>query len=420
MKKCLIISYYYPPFPSVASLRPQWMHELLPLYGWDSGVLTHCFDNRLYKDSADQQIWRALDVSPASEPWAHKVAWFMHRLGGRAKKAAGGAISPQSFWKIFAKKKFQQIVSAYQPNVLLATYPPIDTLELGLWAHRQYGIPLVADFRDGLLFESMEPFARFPKWEGRCNRVEQQIARQAAGIITVTDPITGYFAERYRLDKVATISNGYFPRSATKPVLPASNNWYEPGRVNIVYTGRIGFSDRSVEEVFAEFVNQVGRFEKKDLLRIHFLGWLRDEENRQLHDLQECGIVRCHGPVSHVEALAAQQAADWLLLLVSRKRQSVATGKLFEYLQARRPILALGGESAARRIIGETGTGLSLDPGILNELPAFLLEMVEDSAAAQNRHYHPIDEAIERYDVRKLTGRLADVLEQAAINQTEN
>jgi type IV pilus biogenesis protein CpaD/CtpE len=59
--------------------------------------------------------------------------------------------------------------------------------------------------------------------------------------------------------------------------------------------------------------------------------------------------------------LALQRAADALLVVTgSASQRSVATGKLFEYLGARRPILVLGKETEAARIVAETRAGLAV------------------------------------------------------------
>jgi hypothetical protein len=60
-------------------------------------------------------------------------------------------------------------------------------------------------------------------------------------------------------------------------------------------------------------------------------------------------------------ALALQRRADTLLVLAEgnqvRPARSVATGKLFEYLGARRPVLVLGEDSEAARIVAGASAG---------------------------------------------------------------
>lgn len=54
-------------------------------------------------------------------------------------------------------------------------------------------------------------------------------------------------------------------------------------------------------------------------------------------------------------------AASGLVLLTTPGHRSHATGKLFEYLAARRPILALALDSAAAKIVNHCVSGVEID-----------------------------------------------------------
>jgi glycosyltransferase involved in cell wall biosynthesis len=61
-----------------------------------------------------------------------------------------------------------------------------------------------------------------------------------------------------------------------------------------------------------------------------------------------------------------ERAADSLLLLTAGNRRGEATGKLYEYLSAGRPILVLGDRTEAARIVADAGAGIAVaaeDPG---------------------------------------------------------
>ena len=100
--------------------------------------------------------------------------------------------------------------------------------------------------------------------------------------------------------------------------------------------------------------------EQAKQLEVVFAGSLTDEERRALAAPDLAGTVRFVGWLERPRALALQRAADALLVVTGgAERRSVATGKLFEYLASGRPILVLGDETEAARIVGETGSGLS-------------------------------------------------------------
>ena len=94
------------------------------------------------------------------------------------------------------------------------------------------------------------------------------------------------------------------------------------------------------------------------------MGELSPAEREALAPLAELGVVRLEGAVERGAALAFQRGAD-ALLLVDHPRPwpaSNAPGKLFEYLAAGKPILALCGEGETRRTVGELGAGLWAAP----------------------------------------------------------
>ena len=75
-------------------------------------------------------------------------------------------------------------------------------------------------------------------------------------------------------------------------------------------------------------------------------------------------IIKIHGQVSHEDALKRQKKSQLLLLLNwnDPKEKGVFTGKIFEYLSAQRPIIALGGYGGVvKELLEQTKAGVSLN-----------------------------------------------------------
>ena len=102
------------------------------------------------------------------------------------------------------------------------------------------------------------------------------------------------------------------------------------------------------------------RPEAADRLRILVAGRVDAEEERYLSELDPANMIRHLGHLPHDSMLALQRRADALLLVTASGLVSLATGKLFEYLAADRPIIALGTGNEAARIVEETGTGVTV------------------------------------------------------------
>jgi glycosyltransferase involved in cell wall biosynthesis len=93
-------------------------------------------------------------------------------------------------------------------------------------------------------------------------------------------------------------------------------------------------------------------------VEVVFAGPLSTQESEALSAPDLRGLVRTVGSLDRPRALALQRSADALIVITEgARRRSVATGKLFEYLAAGPPILVLGAETEAARIVEEVGAG---------------------------------------------------------------
>jgi glycosyltransferase involved in cell wall biosynthesis len=118
-------------------------------------------------------------------------------------------------------------------------------------------------------------------------------------------------------------------------------------------------------------------------------------------DVEDAGVL------DRDAALALQRDADGLLLLTSR-RHGEATGKLFEYLFAGRPIVALAAGNEAARIVEETATGVAVDPDDAEGIERALRRLAAGELAAS---YAPRE--LERFRYPAPARRMADALEEA-------
>jgi len=132
-------------------------------------------------------------------------------------------------------------------------------------------------------------------------------------------------------------------------------------------------------------------------------------EDIQMYKLQEQLLKIDY--LSHSEAIAKQNSSQVLMLLINQSgnAKGILTGKFFEYLAAKRPILAVGptdGDAAV--VLNETGAGVMVDftdeqatrMAILN----YYNQYKKDTLSVQS-------ESVERFSRRSLTGKLAGLLD---------
>lgn len=389
--KVLLVAYHFPPMNSSGAQRPFAMLKLLPRFGVDVSVLTYTYSRSNLE--SEPHILRVHDTNSEG---AGKLLHYPLRVLQRVSRAFGRSTSWHGAWARGVKRRADAIFQSVDPDLVLSTYPPIETLDLGLYLSEKYDVPFVADFRDGLLFESVEPeMLRSQRTRARYESVEQKIALQAAGIVTVSDPISRYFRSEYRHPAVTTVPNGFDP----------DERWVEPGpeeldpaKFNLVYTGRLGLSEKGRRaSTFAEGVARLVERspEVAEKLRIHLVGEFSSAERADMADLLDLGIVRFHGKVDRSRALGFQRAATMLLLVATSGKTSVATGKLFEYLNAGRPVFGVTRNTVAEKIILETGAGFVVDPADPDAIGDLLRQMVLDPRLVDSKK--PRTEEIEKY-----------------------
>ena len=263
-------------------------------------------------------------------------------------------------WLPFGLREGARLITTWRPDVIYASAMPFTSLIVASRLSRRFKIPWIAEFRDLWVGG---PYYDYPPWRRWLEApLERAVIRGADGLVTVSDPLADTLRKKFG-KPTATILNGYDSED-----IPAVSTTYPPDRerLNIVYTGMVYPGRRDPSSLF-EAIARLGEEGKR--VRVRFFGRMLPgvEELAKKYGVQEC--VELHGPVSHRQSLRHQIEADLLLLLLwnDPREHGVYTGKLFEYLGARRPIIALGLEDGvAASLIRERAAGIaSNDPGDL-------------------------------------------------------
>ena len=110
-----------------------------------------------------------------------------------------------------------------------------------------------------------------------------------------------------------------------------------------------------------------------------------------------------------------KQRESQLLLILNwedPEERGVYTAKIFEYLAARRPILATGGsrDDVVGRLLGQTRTGIPA-PAI-EDVKHTLKQLYQEFKRKGEIAYHGDESEINRYSHREMAGRFAEVLEK--------
>ena len=227
-------------------------------------------------------------------------------------------------------------------------------------------------------------------------KMERLVLEQADDVIVVSEAIQKMFvskSERVNESKIHVIPNGFDEDDFVKPDTSENKEFV------ITYTGTL--SGEYDTKAFIQGLKQVN----KDNIKIRLVGRIADEVLDQLKSFN----VEVIGHVEHSQSIQYLMNTDVLLLIIPRieNNEGILTGKLFEYLAARKPIIAIGPRNGnAASIIKECGAGKMFNYDDVRGVTTYLsaLEKGEWTIDLNNENY-------KNYSRKKLTSKLVKLIE---------
>ncbi|MEW6571624.1 MAG: glycosyltransferase family 4 protein, partial [Nitrospirota bacterium] len=358
MKKVLIIAHSFPPSTSSGARRPFGLVKYLPKFGWEPIVLTPKLLGRSlgemriietdYKDVIGS-LKSKLGFNPQkglqeqfgmtiSKNYNHKT------LKSRIIKLLKEIITfpdDKKGWYNFALKNACEFLSGEKIDVIISTSPPVITHLIARELKRQYNIPWIADFRDlwsqDTLYIEKSKVRRYLE-----RRLELSTLKNSDAIIAVSES----YAEQLKIlhsslkEKTYVVTNGFDPDDFRALHKGKSDKFV------ITHTGSLHGDGRDPSPLFASIQklmdeNKIdpGKFE------IRFYG----PDNFPTLLAEKYGlnnVVKTYGSVSHHQCIENQINSTVLLIVERASEENWMTYpvKIFEYLGARRPILAVASE----------------------------------------------------------------------------
>ena len=409
-RRVLILCYFYPPLAGGGVHRVLSFTRHLPENGWDCTVV--CADEHDYwvtDESLRAAVPRETEVIRVAGGSALSALLRLTRAApgrrsgrtfGPLRRLSDWWLLPDSYigWARRAARAAGRRIAAGGIDVVLSSSPP-DSVHLAARSvQRRHGLPWVADFRDpwiALAFRdppSAWHRARQQALErdvlehadaievasrshldslGRESgaRVEPGRATQlpngweggdAAGSADAADSMDAADADSGARGRSALSSGRAGPAAsaASAPERPA-----QADRFLLAWTGTL--SQMPDTDVFLEALHEllarqpVARRSLRARLAGPYESWHQDRAVA----LGLTGIVDFPGPLPHRESRALQRAADMLLLWKPRRAPTMVPGKLYEYLDAGRPILAVLDAADEAAELARRGSATVVAPG---------------------------------------------------------
>lgn len=362
--KLLLVSLYFPPAGGGGVQRPLKFATHLPALGIETHVL-----------APDDPKWIHTDAElvPPTQAWIHRARYIgpkgrrpaeeLHGLSGLELLSRRGRLAGRRFllpdenvsWNATAIPAAIRLVRSEGIDVVLTTSPPSSVHLVGAAVRRATGARWVADLRDSLVAHPHRRAERIParvKEQGE-HLVARLVARQADAIVTVSEAIADEARAFHPAGRVAAIPNGAdFEDFEGLPYRPAE-------RFRITHTGSF-FGKRDPRPFLTALAES-----KLDVVA-RFVGDFRAADREWAEALGLGDRLELHPYATRRRALELQRDSEALLLLIPDalgRGRGVLSGKVFEYLAAERPILAVvPPDGAAADLLNETGNAQIVAP----------------------------------------------------------
>jgi glycosyltransferase involved in cell wall biosynthesis len=411
MKNILMIAYHFPPVRVSSGIQRTLKFATYLLdHGWCAQVLT-VSPNAYEKISPDQmgEIPQQIYVKRAfTLDTARHLSFKGRYLGWMALPDRWVS------WCIGGFLAGLVMIRSYKPKVIWSTYPIASAHLLGLMLHRISGIPWVADFRDSMTEDEypVNPTQRrIYRW------IEKQAVTHCFRAVFTTPGAIRMYAQRYPdipSERWALIPNGFDEENfvnaeRSQAFSVALKN--KPQKIVLLHSGVLYPSERDPTQFFMALAELL---QEKVIDSQGFKVILRatghDELHRQAIDEFGLGeIVFLEPSVDYESALAEMLVVDGLLVFQATNCNHQIPAKIYEYLRAKRPILALTDpEGDTARVLSEAGISsivpLNDKVAIAKLIASFVNNSGQKSVAIAS------DEAIAAHSRQACTERLAKLL----------
>lgn len=411
MKNILMIAYHFPPVRVSSGIqRTLKFASYLLAHGWKAQVLT--VSPNAYESISNDQMAEIPPEVVVKRAFALDTARQLSVKGCYV----GWMALPDRWvsWCLAGTFGGLRLIYQHRPKIIWSTYPIATAHLLGLILHCITGIPWVADFRDSMTEDDypVNPTQRrIYRW------IEKQTVTHCRLAVFTTPGAIRMYAARYPEIPVShwvLIANGYdeenFVRAeqseAYRQALAKKTE-----QIVLLHSGVLYPSERDPRQFFSALAelkqqDKISSGQFKVILRATG----HDDLHRGLiidNGLED--IVFLEPNVAYEMALAEMLTVDGLLVFQASNCNHQIPAKIYEYLRARRPILALTDpEGDTAKVLLDAGlTGIAP----LDDKEAIAKKLLEFIGDIQNQATVIADDnQIALHSRASRTKLLADVL----------
>jgi len=382
----LIVSYYFAPSPLVGAKRFSFLTREFTRQGFDVHIVANELrdsvhgreDHSLPLHGKVHRVANPLELPlKGGGPWRRLVNAFFRRVLA--------PVGSDYFWAGAATRKALKVARGLPPGVVIATSPPHAALIAGERIARTLGWPLILDYRDPWSAYDWPAWHRGGLSQRLSARIEARLIRHSVARVLNTPSMRQWFERKFATAAVTrnyVIPNGFDTR-------PVQAEPAEDGVLRVVHAGEI-YGSRSL----VPFLRAMARFSERHParpIRLTTYGALPPAESRAIAEAGLGAFIEERPRVPFTALFPELQRAHVLLALVSEHMTYSTPYKVYDYMAAGRPILALAPRQAALRdLLSESGAGECSEPqdidGIEQALERLLLAPANSAAPRVDRY----------------------------------
>lgn len=417
MKKVLIITYYW--FPAGGSGVQRWLKFVKYLRYFNIEPIVYTVKNPQY-DFTDESLFKDIPKGitvlkqPIFEPQKlfrnqKESAGFLNEKPSLLEKtkryirANYFVPDAKKFWIQPSVKYLKKYLSENKDvDTVITTGPPHSMHLIALQLKKVLPIKWIADFRDP--WTDIDYFHKLPltpKVLKKHHSLEKEVLKNADRVVVVGNTMKSKYKQI--IDNVNVITNGYdYEIEDNRYVLDSKYTLTHIGLMN---------ADRNpviLWEAIKELCDEHKDF--KNDFQLQLVGNMDNSVKKSVEKYRLDNNVKSIGYVPYTEAQKYQQASQVLLLIVNDvpSAKGIITGKVFEYLQARRPIIAIAPtDGDLADIISKTNSGDVVDFNSKNGLKEILFQYY---TYYKQGNLQVVSKNIEKYHRKELTKQLAEII----------
>ncbi len=433
MKKILIITYYWIPSGGAGVQRWVKFTKYLRNFGYEPIIYTPenpeypSLDYSFSKDIPEDieicktHIWEPYDI-------------YRKLTGKNGEKINAGFISenkkqslkdkisiwirgnflipdPRKFWIKPSIKFLTEYIKNNHIETVISTGPPHSMHIIGLGLKKNIPeLKWIADFRDPWTNIDFYKDLNLTWFADKIHhRMERQVIKSADAIVVVSKGMEAEF-KLLQPKLLKVIPNGFDTEdtSTKEVVLDKKFTISHIGTLNAARNPKV------VWKALSQLVQE--NSDLKTDLEIQLIG---KTDFSVLENINACGLsgnLIKTDYLTHHEAIQRQQSSQILLLLInnSANAKGILTGKFFEYLAAKRPIIGIGPtDGNAAEILNQTQAGTMIDFEDVEKTKKIITDFYNKY---KNNQLHVLSGSIEKFSRKSLTGELAELIKTLSIN----